>query len=244
MKQFSTFFCVVFFHLIPLLSLAQVQISFPTSRAVLQRNGANQAAIRVTGFYSTSVSRIEARLVARDGQGASTDWRTIQDNPAGGVYAGDLTGQGGWYNLEVRGMAGDQQVGSVAVVERVGVGEVFIIAGQSNAQGYHQDAPNPRNDRVNAVNYLYPGVGDPPKPEFTLLDNSPGFTIAPRGTGSWNWGQLGDLLVRRLNVPVCFSMQHSTVRRCVTGGKVRPKAVPLMVFLMAIHTPIAIPISI
>jgi len=204
MKQFSTLFCVVFFHLIPLLSLAQVQISFPTSRAVLQRNGANQAAIRVTGFYSTSVSRIEARLVARDGQGASTDWRTIQDNPAGGVYAGDLTGQGGWYNLEVRGMAGDQQVGSVAVVERVGVGEVFIIAGQSNAQGEHRDAPNPRNDRVNAVNYLYSGVGDPPVPEFTLLDNSPGFTIAPRGTGSWNWGQLGDLLVRRLNVPILF----------------------------------------
>jgi hypothetical protein len=204
MKHLSVIVIATFLQLLPLLSLAQVQISFPTSRAVLQRNGANQAAIRVTGFYSTSLNRIQARLIARDGQGSSTDWRTIQDNPSGGVFAGDLTGQGGWYNLEVRGMVGDQQVGSVTIVERVGVGEVFVIAGQSNAEGYHQDAPNPRNDRVNAVNYAYSGNGNPPKPEFTLLDNTPGFTITPRGIGSWNWGLLGDLLVKRLNVPVMF----------------------------------------
>ncbi|MDB5242164.1 MAG: hypothetical protein JWP57_2789, partial [Spirosoma sp.] len=207
MKHLSLFIFAAFCQLLPFLSLAQVQISFPTTRAVLQRNTGNQATIRVTGFYSAAVSRIEARLIARDGQGASTDWRAIQDNPAGGVYAGDLTGQGGWYNLEVRGMNGDQQVGSVAAVERVGIGEVFVIAGQSNASGQHQDAPNPRNDRVNCVNYSYPAdayPNDPPIPTFTLLDNTPGFTVGPRGNGSWSWGQLGDLLVKRLNVPIMF----------------------------------------
>ncbi len=204
MKHSYLLLFAAFSQMLPLLSLAQIQVSFPTSRAVLQRNGANQATIRITGSYSTSINRIEARLVARDGQGASTNWQIIQHNPSGGVYAGDVTGQGGWYNLEVRGIAGDQQVGSAAIVERVGIGEVFVIAGQSNAQGYHRDAPNPRNDRVNCVNYAYSGVGTPARPDFTLLDNTPGFTMAPRGIGSWNWGQLGDLLVRRLNVPVMF----------------------------------------
>ncbi len=207
MKHVSVFFCAAFLLVLPIVTRAQVQVSFPTSRAVLQRNTSNQATIRVTGIYTTAVSRIEARLVARDGQGTSTDWRTIQDNPAGGTYAGDVTGQGGWYNLEVRGINGDQQVGNVTSVERVGIGEVFVIAGQSNGQGVHQDAPNPRNDRVNCVNYRYPNEGfpnDPPVPTFTQLDNSPDFTIAPRGTGSWCWGQLGDLLVKRLNVPVMF----------------------------------------
>ena len=207
MKHVSVFICASFFLLIPVLTLAQVQVSFPTSRAVLQRNGANQATIRVTGYYSVPVTRIEARLVARDGQGTTTDWRTIQDNPTGGTYSGDVTGQGGWYNLEVRGMSGSQQVGNVTPVERVGIGEVFVVAGQSNAQGVHQDAPNPKNDRVNCVNYRYPNEGfpnDPPVPVFTQLDNSPDFTIAPRGIGSWCWGQLGDLLVKRLNVPVMF----------------------------------------
>lgn len=207
MKHVSVILCASIFLLLPVLTIAQVQVSFPTSRAVFQRNGANQATIRITGTYTTAVTRIEARLVARDGQGTSTDWSVIQPAPAGGTYSGDVTGQGGWYNLDVRGMNGDQQVGNTTTVERVGIGEVFVIAGQSNAQGVHQSAPDPRNDRVNCVNYRYPDDGfpnEPPIPTFSQLENSPGFTIAPRGVGSWCWGQLGDLLVKRLNVPVLF----------------------------------------
>lgn len=206
MNKLYRLITTILFLLIPFFVFAQIQVSFPISRAVFQRNNADQATIRITGYYTTAVTRIEARLQARDGRGTSTDWRTIQDNALGGVYAGDVTGKGGWYNLEVRGMNGDQQVGNTTV-ERVGIGEVFIIAGQSNAQGVHQNSPNPYNDLVNCVNYQYPGDGypnDPPIPVFTQLDNSPGFVISPRGTGSWCWGQLGDLLVKRLNVPVMF----------------------------------------
>ncbi|WP_332368862.1 hypothetical protein [Spirosoma telluris] len=88
-------------------------------------------------------------------------------------------------------MNGDQQVGTITTVERVGIGEVFIVSGQSNGQGVHQNAPNPQNDLVNCVNYQYPSDGfpnDPPAPVFTLLDNTPGFSIAPKGIGSWCWG--------------------------------------------------------
>jgi hypothetical protein len=207
MKYFSVAIGAAFVLLLSVAATAQIQVSFPTSRAVVQRDKANQATIRITGYYTSPITRVEARLQARDGQGTSTDWRTIQDNPAGGVYAGDVTGSGGWYNLDVRGMNGDQQVGNITTIERVGIGEVFIIAGQSNAQGIHQSAPNPLNDRVNCVNYRFPDTGfpnDPPTPVFTQLDNTPGFTIAPRGEGSWSWGLLGDLLVKRLNVPVMF----------------------------------------
>ncbi|GAB3502180.1 hypothetical protein GCM10027341_29850 [Spirosoma knui] len=208
MKHFCVATNTLFLVLLPFLALSQIQISFPTSRAVFQRNNSNQATFRITGYYTTgSITRIEARVVARDGQGTTTDWRIIQGNPTAGTYVGDFTATGGWYNLEVRGMSGDQQVGNPAVIERVGVGEVFVIAGQSNAQGVHQNAPNPLNDRVNCVNYRYPDNGfpnDPPTPSFTIVDNTPGFTIAPRGVGSWCWGQLGDILVKRLNVPVMF----------------------------------------
>ncbi|GAB3029044.1 T9SS type A sorting domain-containing protein [Spirosoma pulveris] len=207
MRYFSVAIGAAFILLLPVLALAQVQVSFPTTRAVLQRNNSNQATIRVTGYYTSQIERIEARLQARDGIGSSTDWTTLQNNLSGGVFAGDITSSGGWYNLEVRGMNGDQQVGNSTVVERVGIGEVFVITGQSNAQGVHQDAPNPLNDLVNCVNYRYPDQGfpnEPPVPEFTQLDNSSGFTIAPRGVGSWSWGQLGDLLVKRLRVPVMF----------------------------------------
>lgn len=208
MKNFSVAFGTVAFLLLPFLSVAQIQVSFPTSRAVFQRDNANQATFRVNGYYTSPVTRIEARLQVREGgRGTAVDWQTIQANPSGGVFAGDIRAQGGWYNLEVRGMNGDQQVGAVTPVERVGVGEVFIIAGQSNAQGIHQRAPNPGNDLVNCVNERYPDTGfplEPPVPVFSKVDNTAGFTIAPRGLGSWCWGQLGDLLVKRLNVPVMF----------------------------------------
>ena len=206
MNYYLRVYSTIFLVLISFWAKAQIQVTFPINRAIIQRDNANKATLRITGYYTTPITRVEARLLVRDGIGTATDWQSIQTNPTGGVYAGDLTGSGGWYNLEVRAMNGSQQVGSTATVERVGIGEVFVIAGQSNAQGIHQSAPNPLNDLVNCVNSSYGNnfPTDPTKPVFTQLDNSDGFTIAPRGIGSWSWGQLGDILVKRLRVPIMF----------------------------------------
>ena len=89
MKCFSVTSGTAVFLLLPFLALAQVQISFPTTRAVFQRDNANQATIRIIGYYTASpITRIEARLLAREaGQGTSTDWRTIQDAPTGASMA-------------------------------------------------------------------------------------------------------------------------------------------------------------
>ena len=96
MKHFFVTTSIIFLSLIPLLALSQIQVSFPTTRAVFQRNNANQATFRITGYYTATVTRIEARVVARDGQGTTTDWRTIQGNPAGGTFVGDLLATGGY----------------------------------------------------------------------------------------------------------------------------------------------------
>ncbi|MCK8491595.1 T9SS type A sorting domain-containing protein [Spirosoma sp. RP8] len=207
MKQFSLVCCLVVGLLLPTYATAQIQVSFPTSRAVFQRNASNQATFRITGYYTVPITQVQARVQARNNQGTSTDWQTILDNPSGGIYSGDLTVTGGWYDLQVRGLTNGQQVGDVTTIERVGVGEVFVIAGQSNAQGVHYSAPVSTDDRVNCVNYKYPEnayPNDPPVPQFSHLDNSDGFIVAPRGMGSWYWGRLGDLLATRLNVPIMF----------------------------------------
>lgn len=206
MKHISVVVNTVILLLSPLLTFAQLQVSFPTSRAVFQRNAANQGQIRITGSYTTPITRVEAKLTARNGQGQSTDWQVVQNNPAGGTYTGDLTGTGGWYNVEVRGINSDQQV-AYTVVERVGIGEVFVVAGQSNAQGVHRNAPEPTDDRVNCANFYYDPAqytfpAEPPAPTFSRLTNDA--NPAPRGIGSWCWGRLGDLLVARLGVPVLF----------------------------------------
>lgn len=203
MKNYTFWAALTGLLLLSLLVRAQIQVTFPTTRAVFQRNNANQATVRVAGLYTTAVNRIEAKLTALNG-GTSFDWRTIQSNPTGGSFLGELTGvTGGWYRLEVRGLLNDQIVGA-STVEPVGVGEVFIIAGQSNAQGARPTGLPANDDRVNAaiVGAQNESAADPSYPVFGKVDNN--VVIAPRGNGPYYWGRLGDLLVQRLGVPVMY----------------------------------------
>src|ERR1700710_193164 len=85
------------------LALAQIDITFPQSRAVYQRNNGNNATLQIAGNYTQNINRIEARLVPLQG-GSAIDWTTIVDNPNFGNYQGSLLVYGGWYRLEVRGM--------------------------------------------------------------------------------------------------------------------------------------------
>lgn len=195
------------------LAFGQIQITSPVLRAVYQRNSSNQSIIYIGGNYTQKMDRIEARFVpVLPGQGSATNWTTIVINPQGGNFVGAMTVSGGWYRLEVRGLLNGLQVGNVASLERVGVGEVFIIAGQSNAQGigifdntdFDYQAPPSTDDRVNAFSFRNAtnSTGDLPIPSFEPI-GARGL-IAPRGETAWCWGKLGDLLVNRLNVPVVF----------------------------------------
>src|SRR5690606_25019230 len=136
--------------------------------------------------------------------GQTTDWTVIDAHPSGGYFSGTVTCMGGWYELEVRGKTGDAVIGS-SKVNRVGVGEVFLIAGQSNAQGMTgKGAFGAGDERV--VRADYNGVVGPneplPYPGFEHLDEQG--IISPRGKTAWAWGKVGDLLSGRLNVPVLF----------------------------------------
>jgi uncharacterized repeat protein (TIGR01451 family) len=199
---------------------AQLKITFPVSRLVVQRNNNNQATVQIAGSYSQPLESIEARVVARvAGQGTSTNWAPLQNNPINGQFNGSLTVQGGWYQVEVRGLSGGGVVAS-DVVDRFGVGEVFAIMGHSNAQGSscYVDGTNrcpttngPSDDRVTIValdqsssdfqNYLntadtryLPGLA------FSQLLTNSG--MSPFASISWLWGPMGDALVQRINVPV------------------------------------------
>ena len=183
-------------------ALGQVSITWPTSRTVLQRDKNNSATLYIRGTYAKPTDRIEVQLRAING-GNTSGWITIQNNPQGGSYAGQIDWTGGWYELEVRGWWGDQLVGS-STLDRVGIGEVFLIAGQSNAQGYlGYGGPGAGDDRVNCINfYNLDAQFDLPRPEFVHL-NSDSY-ISPRGNSAWAWGRLGDLLASRFGVPILF----------------------------------------
>lgn len=190
--------------LIPFGVFSQISISFPTERAVFQRNQNNKGFIQISGSYQPILTRVEARVIPING-GQETSWTTISAKPTGGNFVGKLEVTAGWYRLEVRGMK-NESIEAITTVNRVGVGEVFLVSGQSNARGVLGETTHPVNleDRVSCItNFFANDTDTPPFPTFAQLKDENTF-YAPEGYGSWYWGELGAKLAARLNVPILF----------------------------------------
>lgn len=179
-----------------------LDITFPSERAVFQRNNGNATIVYIAGNFRKRMDRIEAKLTPILG-GQAIDWTPIVNKPFFGTYRGSLVVKGGWYELKVRGLLNGKVVAE-STLNKFGVGEVFLISGQSNAQGYFGSGQKrATDDRVNIVsNFFSEGFSKPSYPEFGHLEAES--RIAPTGKGAWYWGELGDKLTERLNVPVLF----------------------------------------
>lgn len=178
---------------------------------VVQRNQENTASLHITGLFSIPIDRIEARLIPTLSTQLSTDWITIQDRPQGGFFQGSITASAGIFRLEVRGVRDNKTVSS-AFVLGVGVGEVFVIAGQSNAMGVPNLGAKGASERVvvfndwnrfwNKDNALESSDKPFPNPVFSTLSATS--LVFPTGETAWCWGELGDNLADRYQVPVAF----------------------------------------
>ncbi len=189
----------------------RIDILTPVERIVFQRNNQNTALVEVTGKYSGKLRYIEARLVPRQpGQGILTPWQKVEVS-GDHTFRGEIKASGGWYNLEVRG-GGKKRRNVTATVERVGVGEVFIVVGHSVAQGGEINADGATDDRVSTVRLdkndgkfeeYYLKTGDQkylPDPVFVHAES--GVAHAPFGHDSYFWSKFGELVAKRENIPV------------------------------------------
>ncbi len=172
------------------------QLTMPVSRIVFQRGADNRASIPVQGNCPSLTTRIEAKATAING-GQSVDW-----TPIAGVssesFASVLNLAAGWYHLDVRSLNGTTQNDSWSV-DRVGVGEVLIVAGQSNAQGT-PNGPDAQDDRVSCVAAVNGAIREH-ELQFRFQHLAGGATVGPTNNKHF-YGALGDKLVQRLNVPV------------------------------------------
>ncbi len=191
---------------------AKIFLSSPQKNTVIQRDLNNRGTLRIAGTITLPYEKLEARLVALSGSN-STDgaWTSLNVPDRQGVFSGSLNAGGGWYKLEIRGFLGDQISDSLSV-QPLGIGEVFLIAGHSNAMGLPNLGAKDAVDQVVSFNFLNKSLnsenitvapnGPMPAPTFEPLkaDNR----IFPSGESAWYWGELGSLLVARLGVPVLF----------------------------------------
>ncbi|SOD89908.1 sialate O-acetylesterase [Spirosoma fluviale] len=184
------------------LAFSQLTITSPVPRMVFQRNLANEANVAITGISSSSAVTIEARFVPMAvGQGNVTNWTPLKFLPQSTAFYGQVTVSAGWYRLDVRSRSGTTILNQTQI-NRVGVGEVFIIAGQSNADGGFERVPNAADDRVMCVDFRQDSLSEQLLPlQFSHV--SYGTNIGP-SQPPHIYGILGDKLAQRLNVPILF----------------------------------------
>lgn len=188
-------------------------VASPVSRQVIQRQG-SFTAVPVRGT-APGADQVRARLVARAGYaGTTTDWAPLSVQ-AGGSYTGLIPYvQGGWYDLEVRALRAGTAL-STTTVPRVGVGEVFIVAGQSNSANWGSPPQVPADDRVSATTWNHASWQ-------LAVDPQP---IADGGGGS-AWPAFGTRFASLTGLPVgvlAVGVGGSSVQQWQPGAALYPR---------------------
>ncbi len=186
-----------------------LSITGPANRLVFQRGPGGDAKIHVTGSCAWPGAAVEARILDA-ATGKAGDWTPLGVVLSDGSYGGELRVSAGWYSLEVR--ARDTGHSAIARVERVGVGEVFVVVGHSVAQGGLINLPGAEDDRVNTIalpagdresQRRYQATGDPrflPDPVGRHFDSN--VQPAPAGSGTYFWAAFAEHVARAQGVPV------------------------------------------
>lgn len=187
------------------------QLSSPLPYQVIQREGFDPlhahedqpggpalgfAMVPVTGeFPDVAGATVEYRVVAlKDAFGAGTDWARLDGKGAGNQFAAQARiPAGGWYRLEVRCLSNGQTV-ATSMIEPFGVGEVFIVAGQSYAEGANDELLKVEDPHGRVVAYDMQkktwAVANDPQPNA--------------GTGGTIWPPMGNYLLPLVRVPIGF----------------------------------------
>lgn len=134
-----------------------LKLTAPVPRQVIQRQGYRPAeahdhnpegaklgegVVLLQGTWTGPVPvRLEARTILQTGcTGTPLDWTVVATIMKAGEFQHELkVPAGGWYRLEVRALSGGGQTIGDTAVDPVGIGEVFLISGQSYAAGANDE---------------------------------------------------------------------------------------------------------
>ena len=191
---------------------AKLTFNSPHDYQVVQRDSKNRGRISITGKLPEAAGKstvIEARIISGNKSG---DWQRLKAELDGADFRAALEAPaGGWYRLEVRASSGDKMFASSSVAH-VGIGEVFVVAGQSNSANHGEEKQQPQTGRVTAFDGKSWRLANDPQPG------------ASGGGGSF-LPPLGDALATRFDVPVGFiacGIGATSVREWLPKGATFP----------------------
>ncbi len=137
----------------------------------------------------TNLDRLEARVLSSSTNDSAAGWQTFPFDIRVRHFRAELRAPaGGWYRVEVRLLAGGKTVAE-ANAEHVGVGEIIVIAGQSNSANHGEEKQRAKNPLVVAFgNGHWQPAADP----------EPGAS----GKGGSFMPAFGDAMAEKFKVPI------------------------------------------
>jgi hypothetical protein len=138
----------------------KIGLTSPLDYQIFQRATREQGELTIAGSIlpeskdTLPLDTLEARLTEKSftGDALPGKWQKLPFDPRVASFRGELaTPAGGWYRLEVRALQQKMPVMTNAV-EHVGVGEIFVIAGQSNSANYGEKKNRTETGLVTAFN--------------------------------------------------------------------------------------------
>jgi len=181
-------------HAVPLAPATQpgiIVLEAPRDYQVFQRRTRQQGTVTLRGHLHRS-GHAEFRITGQplEGQLPAT-WQPLTVDPVSQAFDTAVpVPAGGWYQVELRML----QEGAAAIavtVPHVGVGEVFVIAGQSNSTNYGAEKQKPLSGKVATFDGHVWRPADDPQPG--TQDGSKGGSFLPA---------FGDALVAQYQVPI------------------------------------------
>jgi hypothetical protein len=185
----------------------------PTEYQVFQRRTKSQGEMTISGRVRPDCDRLEARLSGPSlMSGPLPDqWRELPRRHRTKTFSATLTfPSGGWYKLEVRALK-EGRVVAQTTLDHVGLGEVFVGAGQSNSTNCGSERTKPTSGMVSTFGGRAWRLADDPQPG--VHDDS---------TGGSFWPAFGDAMYRKYRVPIgVASTGHSgtSVNQWQVGGE-------------------------
>ena len=132
-------------------STAEILLESPADYQVIQRSSPGKGRLRIVGSVPAELPQADSAIEARlTGASRQTPWLRVSGQIAGQTLQGSFEAPaGGWWQLEVRVVQAGKEV-TRGSVPHVGIGEVFVIAGQSNSANHGEERQQPQTGRVAA----------------------------------------------------------------------------------------------
>ena len=198
---------------IPANAQTTLGLTSPMDYQVFQRHSAQAGKVVVSGKIASGPlpenAVAEGRFTGKSLAGELPGkWQALtMDNSARTFHIEMQVPAGGWYQFEVRLMSKDEQLAALKV-ERVGVGDVYVVAGQSNSSNHGQTKQNPQSGLVSGFDGKHWQAANDPQPG------------ASGGQGSF-MPPFGDAMVDKFKVPagiVACGIGATSVREWLPKG--------------------------